>query len=485
MAFFQLIANDHNKKTKLLTANKILYKRMEIIQNAGRELTHVDINKTHVDFIYSSYKPYIAISSDYSIVKPISDKKLGSSLVFNLGNCGNFINDIIFHCIIKAPDVYVDERKCEDITTYPSVRWADYPGERLMEKTTHTFSQVVTDQYTSDDIVFHRQFHVPDDKLNSWKRAVGQQIEQRGYINDSSQKYAPGHRIYVKTSTGLQTPKNAMEWTATSSRASRPNDLEVFIPLLFWYNLDISQSIQNTGNINITIDLAAQEHLFNYQSRGSSCKVSIGKATISTAELFVNNIYMDQRFYNDMYNKLSYRLIRTHRKYVHKVTEHRSTYTVLGLCNKMTETLYFGLRPCINTQGESNLTNWHQFTNVTPETLSLSKSIEFNVICEKNEPTLDMISIKTGDVILYKSLPLSFYQKYTHSLNARSDYGLATINFCINPGEYQPSGFTSTDVIINYTTNDISYDNPGDLIISTTNINFLIYENGKYILRYN
>lgn len=479
MAWFQLLTNTENR---LLTAQPLLKKRINLFRSHGKEPTLNDVNKTHKNFINATYKPYIATASDYSIVPPVSNNNtLGSPLSFNLDARGNFLNDIIFHCVIRAPDVHVEQAEGEGIMTYPSVRWADYPGERLMKKTRHEFDHIVADQYTSEDIVFHRQFHIDDNKLSNWKRAVGQQIETDGYINDSSQKHTPGHRIYVKTSTGLQTPKDATTWTATSNGPNRPNDLEVFVPLLFWYNLDIAQSIISTGNINIIIDLAKQCDLFNFQSRGSPCNVHIGKATIVTAELIVNNILIDTYIYDIFYAKSSYRLIRNRRKYSYNVTRTRDKYAIPQSSKAMTETLYFGLRPDVNMQGESNLWNWHRFSNITPDILPFGELKDVSLFVEKIEPTLDMISVKIGASLLYPSLPLSFYQKYVHNNAA---HATGSVNFCVNPGDYQPSGITSSDITLDYSTVGISLDNPATLIISAIEINFLIYENYKYILRY-
>ncbi len=480
---FQLITND-GKQDRMLMASRLLKKRLYLIRRKrqgdpripfkDKTPTLLDIERTHILFTNAHFKPFAAIGYEYNIVKPNSGNvKLGSEIQFSIPQFGDFFSDMVFHCIVKAPSVTLDTSNFTNEEN-PSVRWCDYPGERLMKKTRFDVNGNPLDEYTSDEIVMHRQFRVPDHKLTGWKRNVGHQIEQRGFMDDTLLGAVPGHQIYVDCCTGLQTPKDAEGWNAASAATDRPNDLEVFVPLLFWCNLDPRLAVPSVaipyGQRFIRIDLEEQGKMFNFQTRADTnfvaADITIADTSVDRAELYINNLFVNPEVHAIYIKRIGFTLIRVHRKQTNLINK---TEEEIHLQNMKwpIETLFVGLRPKINVNGgavnvgnltvpvgteplhvgvtasiatdpSSDLWQWHQFGDITCKSLEMTgvasyrtiydgaasggqalgdetgngSYIEPSVICCECKPTFKEIRISAHGIPIYTDFPQQFYQSY-------------------------------------------------------------------------
>ncbi len=478
---FQLITND-GKQDRMLMASRLLKKRLYLIRRKrqadpripykDKTPTLLDIERTHILFTNAHFKPFAAIGYEYNIVRPNSGNvKLGSEVQFSIPQFGDFFNDMVFHCLVKSPTVTFTRGEYGD-DEVPSVRWADYPGERLMKKTRFDVNGNPLDEYTSDEIVMHRQFRVPDHKLVGWKRNVGHQIEQRGYVEDPLQGLTAGHQIYVDCCTGLQTPKDAEGWNAASNATGRPNDLEVFVPLLFWCNKDPRLAVASVaipyGQRFIRIDLEEQSKLFNWQQRGNAgfaaSDITIADTTIEKAELYINNLFVNPEVHAIYIKRIGFTLIRVHRKQTNLINKVEDEILLQNMKWPI-EALFVGLRPKVNvnggannpsgsalaspdpvfnpglsggisTESSSDLWQWHQFGDLTctalpipgvigyKSTVNTTTSVtdmpinnngvgsEPNVICCECKPTFDQIRISAHGIPIYTDFPQQFYQSY-------------------------------------------------------------------------
>ncbi len=478
---FQLITND-GKQDRMLMASRLLKKRLYLIRRKrqgdpripfkDKTPTLLDIERTHILFTNAHFKPFAAIGYEYNIVKPNSGNvKLGSEIQFSIPQFGDFFSDMVFHCIVKAPSVTYTQGQAGD-DEVPSVRWADFPGERLMKKTRFDVNGNPLDEYTSDEIVMHRQYRVPDHKLTGWKRNVGQQIPQYGYVEDPLQGLAAGHQVYMDCCNGLQTPKDAAGWNTASAATDRPNDLEVFVPLLFWCNLDPRLAVPSVaipyGQRFIRIDLEEQSKLFNFQTRGNvafvAADIVIADTSVERVELYINNLFVNPEVHAIYIKRIGFTLIRVHRKQTNLINK---TEEEIHLQNMKwpIETLFVGLRPKINvnggmanpaggaliapdatfntgvtgsiaTESSSDLWTWHQFgeitctalpipgvagykstvnTNIGDDNMPLNNNgvgAEPNLICCECKPTFKEIRISAHGIPIYTDFPQQFYQSY-------------------------------------------------------------------------
>lgn len=497
---FQLI---QQQSSSILTRNKCLKKRLHNIRRirnndhkiAYKDKTPLlsDITRTHINFIESSYKPFVSIGYEYTVVHPRTlNTKLGDTVQFSIPAFGDFFSDMAFHCVVKAPKVTLDDKIKKN---YPSVRWADYPGERLMKNTGLITNGEPLDEYTSDDIVMYRQFKVPNHKLDGWKRNVGQQIPMDGYIDDDFQEHAPGHRVHMNCCNGLQTPKDAAEWNTASDADGRPNDLEVFVPLLFWFNTDYRNAIASVsipyGQRFIEITLEKQSRLFNWQQRGgpwADSDITIEDAVIQKVELYINNLFVSPEIHNIYIRKMGHLLIRIHAKQVVLVNNQTKDIPLNQIYGAI-ENLFIGARP-INLSDD--LHSWHLFSHIKRREFTIPGlgPGSFKVICHEQIPPIHTLQVKfsTIDWGPYSNYPSQLYNSYIpyvyggYNINTPTDRGLLMVNFCLNPGTHQPSGHIITDdknyIILDFAT---SFDNfnPAKLIVSGSCLVTLSVEDGR------
>ena len=203
---------------------------------------------------------------------------------------GDFFHDICVHAILTQPTLTETATTGQD---EPLFRWAHYPGERLLQKVQQEVNGNPLDEYTAHATNMHREYRVAPNKKLGWDRCVGQEVPEDGFVsqanwaNSAVDGSAITNRVHARVSRGNQTP--------TQSKSS---NLEMFIPLLFWYNKDVRLAVPSVaipyGQRFINIDLAAADLLVGTYPRGSgtwgSPNGSITDPSLSTIELYINNI---------------------------------------------------------------------------------------------------------------------------------------------------------------------------------------------------
>lgn len=105
---FRILAND-GKLDKLLQASALLKQHLTDVSAArrarGQDPTPdiADIEATHILFVHAHFRPYAAIGSEYSKVKPASGSvTLGSSVQFSIPLFGDFFHDMILRTRLSA-----------------------------------------------------------------------------------------------------------------------------------------------------------------------------------------------------------------------------------------------------------------------------------------------------------------------------------------------------------------------------------------------
>jgi hypothetical protein len=110
-------------------------------------------------------------------------------------------------------------------------------------------------------------------------------------------------------------------------------------------------------------------------------------------------------------------------------------------------------------------------------------------------PTVSKLSITAHGIDIYKEMPGTFFHSYTpytyggHNVSAPTDPGAHMITFCLYPGSYQPSGHVNVsrarEFYLRYWSEGaVSSDDPADLIVIASAINFLLISDGSAVLRY-
>jgi hypothetical protein len=109
--------------------------------------------------------------------------------------------------------------------------------------------------------------------------------------------------------------------------------------------------------------------------------------------------------------------------------------------------------------------------------------------------TVEKLSVTAHGIDIYKEMPGTFFHSYTpytfggHNVSAPTDPGAHMITFCLYPGSYQPSGHVNVsrarEFYLRYWSDGaVSSDDPADLIVIASAINFLLISDGSAVLRY-
>ena len=151
------------------------------------------------------------------------------------------------------------------------------------------------DEYTVHATVAHREYRVAPNKLTAWQRCVGQEETEEGFIRQADWSFnnvaAQDYRIAARVNAGNQTPTSQKLQTTAGQ-------LEMFIPLLFWYNKDVRLAVPSVaipyGQRFINIELASRAEMVDLVPRGTGTWASpngtMGDVTVTTMELYINNI---------------------------------------------------------------------------------------------------------------------------------------------------------------------------------------------------
>jgi len=332
---FTIITND-GKQDRMLMATELLSERLRSIQvertannrvlygnipsDDVRNLpTLLDIEKTHILFTNAHFKPFAALGFEYNKVTPSSGTTaLGSTIQFSIPQFGDFFHDIAFHVVLTQPTLTVDGGTASG--NAPSMRWCSWPGERLLKKVTQEVNGNPLDTYETHATVAHREYRVAPNKLTAWKRCVGQEETLDANVRQpdwaGNEQAAPTHRVIGHVTLGNQTPT-----------AQKTGSLEMFVPLLFWYNKDVRLAVPSVaipyGQRFINLELANQNELVGLVPRGTgtwaSPNGSLGTVSVSKAELYINNIFMNPEVHKIYIQRVGFSLIRVHRMQVFTV----------------------------------------------------------------------------------------------------------------------------------------------------------------------
>jgi hypothetical protein len=389
---FQIITND-GKQDRMLMATALLNRRLALIEEARSKdplvsdstPTLLDIEKTHILFMNAHFKPFAAIGYEYNKVNPQSStSSLGGEVQFSIPQFGDFFGDMAVHVLLTAPTVSrTTNFGLTDASTATqgaghaaAFRWCHYPGERLFDTVKFDVNGNPLDEYTSLSVNLHREFAVQPNKKLSWFRCVGQEVPMDGYLRQpgvdlTGQKSdgsstglinagaAPvSHRVCERICNGPQTPK------------STPDNLEMWIPLLFWFNKDPRLVIPSVsiphGQRYITLKLTAATNMYGLVPRGvgtwTDPKATLTAATneVAKMELYINNIFVNPEVHDIFIKRIGFSLIRVHRESTNSLSNSSDEI----LLNKMKwpiETMYVGVKVSAYATGSHNLDKWHTF----------------------------------------------------------------------------------------------------------------------------
>jgi hypothetical protein len=259
------------------------------------------------------------------------------------------------------------------------MRWCDFPGERLLKKVQQEVNGNPLDEYTYHATNMHREYRVAPNKIRGWKRCVGQEEPEQGFVdqpnwaNSGVGSANVTHRVRTNVHTGAQTPTGQKDVTAAG-------DLELFIPLLFWYNKDVRLAVPSVaipyGQRFINIELANMDELVSVYPRGAATDaVPQGSLTapaqgvLKSIELYINNIFVNPEVHKIYIRRIGFSLIRVHRQQLYNANS-TGTELLLQQLKWPIEYLFVGMKLKSYHAGSSvedksrAMDRWHKFSSV-------------------------------------------------------------------------------------------------------------------------
>lgn len=501
---FQLITNTGIQDKLIYATSKLLQqvnrygcKKLSILREqypgkTDEELLKIDqswipainyIERTHIVHVNGSYKPFVALAHEYSKTLPSQGKPaLGNTFSFTLPIIGDFINDCV---------VYMKLKNFSAVSSLDKVRYVEFPGHRILKRTGFKIKNTELDFYTSDNYTAHYQYKVQSNKEAGYLRNIGQEIPKQGYL--TADPTVDEVREYRWFGDGAQTFKQTQ------------SDLELWIPLLFWFK-DVQCSLPNfllpKNQTDIEIQLESEANMVAFADYSGSGG-AYNAPTISECYLYANHLFMLPEISKIFVRKFGLQLIRVHRNQVQQLTDSDRTVLLKDL-KWPVEAMYFGFRP------KSNLANsqkWYRNTFIVDRTVKEAivtgvATVQVNnaIYLEERHP-VSQIELRCHDISIYPLLPPSFYQSYVpfrygQNQNTPKNLGWYYINFNQTPGEHQPSGHLNTsrgrELYLRYISDvnpddDLYYIKPStpyDLLVLAECINFLLSDGTNAILKF-
>lgn len=497
---FSLVLRDE-RYDKLFSAADFLRQRLGAIRKDRAEKgfknvqpTFADISRSHILYLRAIYKPFVSVASEYMRVKASGDGTVslgtaGGSATFTFPIYGHFTSDMVFHVKFSAVG---------DANGTTQFRYCAFPGVRLFRTVRFQSDGTLIDDYDTDDVAFYSKFHVRADNRLGWERNVGQQ-EKR-----TAEAFAGGASTYTTCllyKDGLQTLKVAH------------GEANLWVPLHFWMCRDAGHALLNDLIPNtqrkILADLAPVTDILQaFDAQGDPVPVSRLRFEIN---LYVNNLFVNPEIHDIFASRIGFSLIRVHRR--QKKPLNKETDNILMDQLKWpAEYLMLGVR---DRQNVTDFDHWYLLgRNNRPAALGpnalLAPVAFFNtqlqlcqIVCRtmKISPTssldriVESLKVTAHGIVLFPELEAGFYNSYLPNrypgntgIVSPHDSSAMLVSFCLYPGIFNPSGYynlsAGRELYIAYRASTVSVDQPAELVVSMSALNFLVRKGDQTSLRY-
>jgi len=242
---------------------------------------------------------------------------------------------------------------------------------------------------------------------------------------------------------------------------------------------------------------------------------------ISSAELYINNIFVNPEIHDIYIKRIGFSLIRVYREQNTSLSGQGNSEILLSALKWPIEFMFVALQPTWNTSSSNANAwrDWHRFSkNISayPNSLLTGNSYTESVPLQNGSQTVtstftgqnsvqpeqywipaqttDYLSIISHGITIYDNFPSIFYNAYLpYKYNEQSwitpeDNSLLFITFCLFPGLYQPSGHLNIsrarETYVNISSSYVSSNGKSNFSVTAVAINFLLISDGSAVLRY-
>ncbi len=476
---------DINERTKKQDYINSLIQEINYYTNNQSDLikpTVNDIDKTHFLFINYQYKPFVEFGFNYIKTSVNSKPNYGNQIEFTVQNNGDFIADMLIH-------IRLSELKAFD--NNDRVRYADFIGHKIIKKCEFIVSNNVLDEYDRELYNIFYNMHVPEGKKISWLKCMGQELPITGtLISDPVNDQYKEIRTFAN---GFQTLKK-----------NHPK-LDLFIPLLFWFNRDIRLAfpnhIQPLGQVKVRIELEQSEALMNsIDVINDEYNQQYVTPEIERCTLYTKHIYINSDIQDIFISKLGINLIRIFKKVEKELSINSDRISIQELKFPI-ESLYLFFRPTINETGLDNFQTWHLNSLLelsyikTPIIYKINgiDTLGINNVKYYNEvPIVNSLRFENNDSSMYGTQSKTFYDGYLPYISGNqimsNNNNIYYFPFTFQPNQNQPCGYINLsktrEIYLEYDSNVIESNKPIKLYLYATALNFLLLTKNSATLKY-
>lgn len=378
---FRLLTNDGNTD-RMLLATHLLNKRLVEISKRRRSMRGVknpmptlsDIEQTHILFVNSHFKPYVAFGYEYQRINPNSGQpRFNSRIQFSIPLYGDFFNDMVLHLKIDAVEAlnsgYWDDPSGSPAHGRELIRYVNKIGQKLVTRVEFEVNSNPLDYYDSHVQNFHEKLFVTPNKQHGWYKMIAQETEMSGYKEVPSASGRVGRGAGIRSTTSLvDGPQTAKPFHEA---------IDVWVPLLFWFCQDPRQSIASVcipyGQRYINVYLASARDILQHVHAFDRSLDNPGNNAppvpeITLAELYINNIFVNPEIHDIYIKRIGFSLVRVHRiqtSQLNKVNDQ----VLMNIFKWPIETIYLGFRPDENydTNSSKMLEDWDQYAHIIDE----------------------------------------------------------------------------------------------------------------------
>jgi hypothetical protein len=523
-----LLSND-GEEDFILTSDKLLHNRLADIRAYNtamkNEKTRVsgcqcedsveaqiaDVTETHLLWIHRRFHPYVAIAHTFVKTQVYTGNQslsAGGQVQFDMEYAGEFYNKACLHVKLSSGTI------ADDAGDEQYWSWVPYLGHSFGKDYEFRVNTSELDKYDNHFAHSNYEFEVPQNQKAGYLRCIGQQVPEVARVNQfESAITATGG---VLGNIGYDEEVSLVN--GPQCRKIVHDEVEMFIPLWFWWNLESQESFAAltvpNGQRIVKVTLEKLENLVQmYDKDGAAIAYDASQWTtapvISELDFYIQNIYVNPEI-NDIYiDKIGFNQVRLHRQQEVNISS-ASFNERLSLLKWPIEEIRIAALPRENLTNTRIEDRW-SYGVVDPQTVNLAGrwhgdptsvvTTQLSATHRKCYEIVKTLTLQLQGLKLYDAFPAKFFRDFTptkfseHQLRrAPESCGWHMININQKPGTIAASGHVNVSrirevflqgVLEHVGTGAIS-PSVSEIVLYVLGkcINFVFVTNGNIIVRY-
>ena len=433
------------------------------------QLSMTDVLKTHSIFLNYVYKPFISCGIEYIASQFSNNISFNNSFKISIPIYGDFVSEPVISLKLSG---------FSSIDPVNKVKYCEYLGHRLFKQIDFYNEGLSKDSITTEDLNIYYNCELPKDKQRAWDACVGQEIPLEAYFNQDPTNNEYREKKYI--CYGPQTPKFSQD------------DITIYVPLLFWFYENNKALPVNSMSKDLTLfnfvlnDVSNICACLDYNNTGGEYNIP----TISNITLYTKHIFVTDDILNLFKDKEIKTLIRLHQTFSSTLTIPNGSVSLNSLSYPL-KALFIVARPKLNENGSDRLYTWNKNKLLTSHQIVYPAIFTNNTLqlganyasFYTEQDVLSNLALSTKGIKIFydQNNNIKFFSNCLSMTTSINNNNTFILNFSNTLTEN--TGFLNSTNLpglsIDYTSSNISIDNPVNIYISSYSINVATFSNGK------